>query len=232
MGHVIAVTAVFLATHLAFAEAPLRGWSVRLLGEKPFAYAYSAIAILQLIWLGSVIDTAPVVVYWRPPEWAPIIPLAIMPLALLLLVCGFSQNNPTATLAPDVAKRRKVVGILAITRNPVMWGLGLWSLAHLPVATEAVQALRFAAFAGLALLGVQRIERKQHAKWGDAAWRDFIARSSNLPFLAMLQGRAKLNWREIGWTRLAFTAAFYVAIVFWFHPVVIGAPVWSMAVGP
>lgn len=226
MGYAIAVTVVFLATHIAFAEAPLRGWSVRLLGEKPFAYLYSAIAILQLIWLGRAVEAAPVVLYWHPPAWAPVVPLAVMPLVLLLLVCGFSQNNPTATLAPDAAKRRDVAGILAITRNPVMWGLGLWSLAHLAVIADVAQALRFAAFSALALLGALRVEQKQRAKWGDEAWADFTARSSNLPFLAILQGRARLNWREIGWARLIAAAALYAAIILWLHPAVIGHPVW------
>ena len=197
-----------------------------MLGEKPFAYVYSAIAILQLIWLGNAIDAAPVTVYWQPPEWGPIIPLAVMPLAILLLVCGFSQNNPTATLAPDAVKRREVVGILAITRNPVMWGLGLWSLTHLLVVAETAQAVRFIAFATLALLGTLRVEQKQRAKWGEAAWRDFTARSSNLPFLAMLQGRARLNWREIGWARPTIAVVLYVAIILWFHPAVIGRAAW------
>jgi uncharacterized membrane protein len=226
MGYAIAVTAIFLATHIAFAEAPLRGWSVRLLGERPFAYLYSAIAILQVIWLGRAVEAAPLVIYWQPPDWAPLVSIAVMPLVLLLLVCGFSQNNPTATLAPDAVKRRKVVGILAITRNPVMWGLGLWSLAHLIAVAEAAQALRFAAFAALALLGTLRVEQKQRVKWGDEAWTDFTARSSNLPFLAMLRGRAKLSWREIGWARLVVAAALYLAIILWFHPAVIGRAVW------
>lgn len=226
MGYAIAVTAIFLATHIALAEAPLRGWSVRLLGEKPFAYLYSAVAILQLIWLGRAVEAAPVVIYWQPPTWAPIVPVIVMPLALLLLVCGFSQNNPTATLAPDAVKRQRVVGILAITRHPVMWGLGLWSLAHLVAIAEAAQALRFAAFAALALLGTLRMEQKQRAKWGDAAWTDFTARSSNLPFLAMLQGRARLNWREIGILRLAIAALLYLAAIAWLHPAVIGSGVW------
>lgn len=226
MGYVLAVTAIFLATHVALAEAPLRDLAVRLMGERVFAYAYSALAILQLIWLGDAVAAAPAIAYWQPPSWAPAVPLAVMPLALLLLVCGFSQNNPTATLAPRSVARRDVVGILAVTRNPVMWGLGLWSLAHLASVGDAAQALRFAAFAALALLGTLRVEAKQRAKWGDAAWRDFAARSSNLPFLAMLQGRARLDWRQIGAARLAIAAALYPAIVLWFHPAAIGRAVW------
>ncbi|HJT14445.1 MAG TPA: NnrU family protein [Dongiaceae bacterium] len=226
MSHLIVALGLFLATHIALAENPVRGVLVRTLGERPFAWSYGAVAIVQLIWIGHAVDAAPVVIYWQPPAWAAGIPLLIMPLALLLLVCGFTQNNPTATLAAGRLARRQVTGILAVTRNPVMWGLGLWSLAHLAVVAEAAEALRYVAFAALALLFLPRIETKQRAKWGEAAWADFTARSSNVPFVAMARGRARLRWREIGWRRLALTAALYVSILLWLHPRMAGVPAW------
>ena len=217
---------VFLATHIVLAENPVRGVLVRALGERPFAWAYGAVAILQLIWIGQAVDAAPAIPYWQPPRWTAAIPLLVMPLALFLLVCGFTQNNPTATLAAGRLARREVTGILAITRHPVMWGLGLWSLAHLAVTAEVAEALRYTAFAALALLLLPRIEAKQRTKWGEAAWARFAACTSSLPFLAIAQGRARIDWREIGWARLAATIALYLALVFWLHPAVIDVAVW------
>jgi uncharacterized membrane protein len=222
---VIAIV-TFLATHVVFAENPVRGALVRTFGDRPFVWTYGATAILQLIWIGQAVDAAPVMHYWEPPAWATAIPLLVMPLALLFLVCGFTQNNPTATLAPGRLARREVTGILAVTRNPVMWGLGLWSLAHLAVVAEAAEALRYGAYAALALLLLPRIEAKQRAKWGEAAWTDFTARSSNIPFAAMVQGRARFRWREIGWVRLTATAALYGALLLWLHPKIAGVPAW------
>lgn len=226
MPHLLIAIVVFLVTHIVLAENPVRGLLVRALGERPFAWSYGAVAVLQLIWIGRAVEAAPVVRYWEPPAWTAAVPLLVMPLALLLLVCGFTQNNPTATLAAGRLARREVTGILAVTRNPVMWGLGLWSLAHLAVVAEAAEALRYATFAALALLFLPRIEAKQRAKWGDAAWADFTARSSNVPFAAMAEGRARLAWREIGWARLAGTAALYVALVLWLHPRIAGVAAW------
>jgi uncharacterized membrane protein len=226
LSHLIAAIAVFLATHVVLAENPVRGVLVRALGERRFAWGYGIVAVLQLVWVGQAAEAAPVVRYWEPPAWMGVVPLLVMPLALLLLVCGFSQNNPTATLAAGRLARREVTGILAVTRNPVMWGLGLWSLAHLAVVAETAEALRHAAFAALALLLLPRIEAKQRAKWGAAAWADFTARSSNLPFFAMMQGRAQLRWREIGALRLAVAASLYIAIVLWLHPEIAGVAAW------
>jgi uncharacterized membrane protein len=107
-----------------------------------------------------------------------------------------------------------------------MWGLGLWALAHLAVVADAAEALRYAAFAALALLFLPRIEAKQRAKWGEAAWADFTARSSNIPFVAMARGRTRPSWREIGWARIAATLALYLALILWLHPTIIGLSVW------
>jgi len=224
--HLLLAIATFLVTHIMVAENPARGWLVRRIGERPFAWSYGAIAVLQLIWIGHAVDAAPKLAYWQPPSWAAAIPLLVMPLALLLLVCGFTQNNPTATLATGRLARREVTGILVVTRHPVMWGLGLWALAHLAVVAEAAEALRYATFAALALLLLPRIEAKQRAKWGDRAWSDFTARSSNLPFLAMARWRARFDWREIGWARIAAVVALYMALVLWLHPAIIGVPIW------
>jgi uncharacterized membrane protein len=215
LSYLVIAIGIFLATHIVLAENPVRAVLVRALGERPFAWSYGAIAVLQLIWIGQAAEAAPVVRYWEPPESMGVVPLLVMPLALLLLVCGFTQSNPTATLAAGRLARREVTGILAVTRNPVMWGLGLWSLAHLVTVAEAADALRYASFAALALLFLPRIEAKQRAKWGEGAWADFAARSSNIPFVAMAQGRARLRWREIGWVRLAVTLALYVALLLW-----------------
>jgi uncharacterized membrane protein len=222
MPQVILSLAVFLGTHVALAENPLRGLLTRALGERPFLWAYGALAIVQLLWIGWALEAAPAMILWQPPAWAVLVPPLVMPVALLLLVCGFTQNNPTATMAPERVARRKVTGILAVTRHPVMWGLGLWSLAHLAAVGDAAQALRFAVFAFLALAFLRRIEAKQRAKWGEAAWHDFAARSSSVPFLALVQGRARLKWREIGWPRMAVAAAIYVALVLGAHEKITG----------
>ena len=226
MPQVIFSLAVFFGTHIALAENPLRGLLTRALGERLFLWAYGALAILQLLWIGWALDAAPKAILWQPPAWTAFVPLLVMPVALLLLVCGFTQNNPTATMAPARAARRRVTGVLAITRHPVMWGLGLWSLAHLAAVGDAAQALRFAVFAFLALAFLPRIEARQRAKWGEAAWHDFSARSSSLPFLALAQGRARLNWREIGWARIAVAAAIYAALLAGVHRKIAGVAIW------
>jgi uncharacterized membrane protein len=224
MGQVLLALLSFLVLHVALAEQPLRGAHAGRLGEKPFNIAYGALAILQLLWIGHAIAAAPEIAYWQPPAWTRIVPLLVMPVALLLIVCGFTQNNPTATMAPARAARREVVGILAVTRHPVMWGLGLWSLAHLATIGDLAEALRFLCFAVLALAFLPRIEAKQRARWGETAWAEFAARSSSVPFLALLQGRATLRWAEIGWLRTGGAVLLYLGMLAGGHAALTGLP--------
>jgi uncharacterized membrane protein len=75
----------------------------------------------------------------------------------------------------------------------------------------------------LALGGTRAIDAKKLRTWPVESTRQLLATASNLPFLAIAQGRTRFDWRSLG-LPLAITAALTLAIVFWFHPQVIGAP--------
>jgi uncharacterized membrane protein len=53
VSHLVLALVVFLATHIALAENPLRGVLVRAMGERSFIWAYGAIAAVQLVWIGQ-----------------------------------------------------------------------------------------------------------------------------------------------------------------------------------
>jgi uncharacterized membrane protein len=54
-----------------------------------------------------------------------------------------------------------------------------------------------------------------------AAWDSFAARTSNVPFAAVLSGRARLNWSELLDWRMA-VAVLLFAVVLFGHARVIG----------
>jgi uncharacterized membrane protein len=68
------------------------------------------------------------------------------------------------------------------------------------------------------------IDAKKRRSWAPESWQAFTAQTSNLPFLAIAQGRTRLDRKGIGWKTIAIAAALYLAIVFWLHPKIIGAP--------
>ena len=96
-----------------------------------------------------------------------------------------------------------------------MWAIMLWAAAHV-LAVGSLQAVVL--FGGLLLLaaaGTALQDARKAALLGED-WARFAARTSNLPFAAVLQGRNRVVWREIGaWRPAAGLAAF--AVVLWLH---------------
>jgi uncharacterized membrane protein len=216
---------VFVGSHFLLSSTGLRGRLVDRLGEGPFRAVYSALALLLLIWIAVAYREAPRVDLWIPPPLIIIVPLVVMPIALLLLVGGLTQPNPTA-VAPGrhFAPERPAPGVLAITRHPVLWAIGLWALAHLIANGDSASVVLFGSLAFLALYGTRLIDDKKRRDWPAEDWQRFSAATSNLPFAALASSRNQWRLGEIGWWRLILAGVLYVLLIA-LHPVVFGVRV-------
>lgn len=215
----------FAGGHFLISSTGLRARLVARLGERPYAGLYSAQALVLIVWLVFAFRSAPRdVLLWHLPGAAHLA-LIVMPLSLLLMVAGLMTPNPNAVMmaAPDGAWRAK--GIHTVTRHPMMWAFGLWALLHIAATGDLAGLIFFGAFAVLALGGTLAIDAKKRRLWPAAGWRAFATATSNLPFLAVMQGRSRFDWQGIGWKPVAIAAALYAALVWWFHPSVLGTPV-------
>jgi uncharacterized membrane protein len=207
--------AAFIGSHFALSSGPVRAALVRLVGEGAFLGVYSLLALALIVWTVLAFENAPFVPLWTLP-WMPLVPVAAMPLALLFLVCGVSQRNPTMVGGHFSAAADPAPGILRITRHPVLCSFALWALAHLAPNGDLASLIFFGGFALLALAGMAVIDLKRRARDPEGYAR-FAAATSRLPFLAVLTGRARLDWHGIGWLRLAIAALLYAAL-FVGHP--------------
>ena len=103
---------------------------------------------------------------WVRPPLLIVLPLVVMPLALLLFVGGYTQRNPTAVMqGKPLPKDRPAPGVLAITRHPLMWAIGLWALVHLVISDSVASIIFFGAFAILALHGTRVLDAKKQRTW-------------------------------------------------------------------
>jgi len=147
-----------------------------------------------------------------------------MPLATILLVAGYSTRNPTAVGMERSARLDDPApGILCVTRHPIMWAIGLWAGSHLIANGDLSSVLFFGSLAALALGGTVLIDRKKQLALG-SNWSRLTEVTSNLPFAALLAGRTKLRWRDIGFLRIAAGLLLY-AVLFLAHPKIAGLPV-------
>jgi uncharacterized membrane protein len=215
---------VFAAAHFLISSTDLRPLLVGRVGERAYAGLFSAQALALIVWLAFAFQAAPRDrLLWEIPGVTHLA-LALMPLILVLAIGGFTAPNPSAVMMAAPGADWQPKGILTVTRHPVMWAFGFWAVLHVLANGDLAGLIFFGAFAVLALFGTLAIDAKKRRTWPAKSWQSFTATTSNLPFLAIAQGRTRFDWRGIGWKTLVIAAALYVAIIFWFHPQVIGAP--------
>lgn len=223
LGELVLAALLFVGSHFVASAAPLRGPLAARLGERGFAGVYSAVSGALFVWLIWAYAHAPTVPLWTAPPWCYWLPAIFMTLACLLLVTALSQDNPTLVMQHLRAGERPAPGILAVTRHPLMWAIGIWALAHIPANGAAAELILFGSLAILALGGTLAIDAKKRRAWGEAEWARFAGQTSNLPFAAILAGRARLRPGEIGGLRVIGAATLYVLLVFG-HPWIAGVP--------
>ncbi|MEX2240089.1 MAG: NnrU family protein [Burkholderiales bacterium] len=210
--YLIIATLVFLGIHV-LPSTPLRTLAVRALGERGYLSLFSLASLAGLAWMSMAYGRAPFEGLWPGLR---LVPIAVLPLAFVLLACGLLVSNPTVLGQAGVLKREDPArGILRITRHPVMWAIMLWAAAHI-LAIGSLQAMIF--FGGLLLLAAAgtTLQDARKAKLLGEDWKRFAALTSNVPFLAVAQGRNRVVWREIGWVRPAVGLAAFAALL-WQH---------------
>jgi len=224
MTSLILAALAFVGAHVLISSTGLRVWLVGRLGERVYTILFSVQALALIAWMGFAFRAAPRDLFlWSIPG-ATHLALAAMPFVLVLLIGGFTARNPTAALMtlPDAAWQPN--GVLTVTRHPVMWAFGLWALLHILANGDLAGLIFFGAFAVLALTGTLAIDAKKSRTWPAEQWRSFTASTSNLPFLAIAQGRTRFDWKGTGWKPVLIAAIVDAAILLWFHPQVIGVP--------
>lgn len=214
MTALVLATAAFLLTHFV-TSTPLRPRLVAAMGEWPYRGVYSAVAFATLGWMIWAYVYAPRETLWA--GWREL-PIFVMPFALILMACGYFRN-PTMVGAEGLLRSEDPArGMIRITRHPIMWGLMLWAAAHLLARGDSKSLVFFGSFIVLAALGTLAMDRR---KRGNPDWGRFAVATSHVPFVAILQGRNRIDWREIGWKRpLIGLAVFFVLV--WLHPWLFG----------
>jgi uncharacterized membrane protein len=218
--------AVFLLLHLWVSGTPLRDRLVARLGEGPYLGLFSLASVVVLVWMlmayGAARSGGPHAVWWGPTPLTLHIQLVLMLVAFLLAVPGLLTRNPgsvgqTGALGdPDPVR-----GVLRITRHPFLWGVAIWSAGHLLVNGDLISLILFGTMGVLAVGGAASIDAKRRRTHGEG-WAAFEARSSFLPFGAILAGRQTLRPAEFGLQAL-IALAIYLAVLL-AHPLIAGVP--------
>lgn len=210
MASLVAALLAFVGTHFLLSHA-LRAPIVRSIGEGPFRGVYSLVAAATFVWVVFAYSAAPYVAWWPQLEvlrWPVNI---VMICACILVVGGFLAPNPfVQSMGPGLDETPEIRGVFAVTRHPLMWGIGLWAFSHAAINGDARTILLASGMAVLALAGAVLQDRKLARRLGPP-WGGFEARTSFIPFAAILTGKTK--WRDIGGMPLVAGIGLYVILV-------------------
>jgi uncharacterized membrane protein len=222
----LVLAALFLPlSHFLIASTRLRDLLVRPLGERRYSLGYSLLTLAAFAWLIVAYRQAPALAMWSAPQWVQIALSPVMLVCSILVVAGLTTPNPVIVRSETLFDRPDIVrGVLRITRNPFFWGVGLFAVAHVIAIGDVAAAVAFGSVAFLGLAGAPILDAKKARRHG-AAWQEFAAATSDIPFLAILQGRQRLAWREIGLWRPVLGSALFVLTLVFHHALWGGSPI-------
>ena len=191
MARFLVVLAVFLIAHVIPAMPRMRRSLQARLGEGGFIGAYSVLSLLLGAWLIWAALNAPYIPLWFAGPWSYWFAIVLVPLALFLLGTGALAPNPLSITFVTRTYDPAAPGAVAITRHPLLWGLGLWGLAHVPVNGHLVGLILFGSLGVFALTGMGIVENRRRAVLGEDRWQALAGATSLLPFVAILRGRGR-----------------------------------------
>ena len=209
--HLALATLVFVGAHFV-SSTPLRVTLVEAMGEKAYLGAYSLVSFLTIAWMAWAYLRAPFIPVFQVPGlklW----PLVVMPFALVLLAAGLMTGNPSlvgqeAKLKADEPAR----GVVRVTRHPIMWAITLWAAVHFIARGDLASLVFFGGFVLVALAGTKLIDMRKAETLGED-WKRFAAVTSNVPFTAIVEGRNRFVFGEIGWKRVLVGLAAFAALL-------------------
>jgi uncharacterized membrane protein len=201
----------FPLSHFLISRTPLRAMAVNLLGEKRYVLGYSLLSVAALVWLFVAYRNAPAHQLWDAPRWLDLALVPVIVVSTVLAVAGVTTRNPVITGFGALFRRPDIVrGVLRVSRNPFFWGVALFSIAYIIILDDVAALVTFGSLGSLGIAGTFILDAKKAREHG-RAWDAFAASTSSIPFLAIIEGRQRLEWREIGWWRISLGVGAAVA---------------------
>jgi uncharacterized membrane protein len=218
--------AFFVGIHLLISGTRVRDRLVATLGEGPYMGLFSLASFAGITWAVMAYNAAPYVQTWGQVAGGRWLMILLMGVAFFFFAVGLTTPGPTGTSVTALERGEPPRGIHRITRHPFLWGAAIWAVTHLIWNGDLASLVFFGGFAVLTLTGPPSIDAKRARKHGEA-WAVYAAKSSNVPFAAVANGRAHLGadvLAEMGWWRIALAAVLWLGAL--------SAHTWAFGVSP
>ncbi len=224
MLELVLASAAFVLLHLCISGTALRDRLVSRLGEGAYMGLFSLASVAILVWMimayGAARAEGVNPTWWTSTPLTLHLQLIMILVAFLLAVPGLLARNPGSVGQTGALEDADPVrGILRITRHPFLWGVGIWSAGHLLVNGDLISLILFGSLGVLAIGGAASIDAKRRRTHGER-WASFEAKSSFVPFAAILAGRQTFKPGELALPALIGGAVYLVVLMG--HPLIAG----------
>jgi len=209
---------LWVGTHLGISSTPVRGGLVRVMGEGLYMLFYSLLAAVTLGYLIWVYVHAPRFDYlWMPDPDLYWYAKLSMPLAMMLLAGGFMAPK---AVDPQQAEAEPFRGVFRITRHPMQWAIIIWAVGHIIANGDTLSLVFFSAFLAVSFLGTLLMDHKKSMA-DPHRWQQLTAKSSNIPFAALVTGRNR--WAVQEWLLPLLVGCVVYVAAYYFHEFYTGA---------
>lgn len=215
----ILAAALWVFVHVGISGTRLRNGAVARLGEGRFTQAFSIASVVSIVLLVLAWQNAETTFLWSAPAWLRW-GLAVLMLPSFVLFMASHKRNPTAVGNKGLGEEPR--GIQRVTRHPMLMSFAIWGLVHVIGNGDTAALVFFGAFLVTAVAGMPSIDAKLARRHGEA-WAGFAAKTSILPFGAIMAGRNRLVLSEIGWMPPVVGLILWAALLH-FHRAVFGLP--------
>ena len=206
----------FAVSHSVPCASPIREQLVSRLGLRGFRAAYSAVSLVVFALLvrsyWRAIHTGPELWHLRSVPGVSALAVLLSTVAVIAALAGFLRPSPASFRAGGGPPR--AVGLLRVTRHPVFAAFGLWALAHLLVNGFLADVVFFGGFALYSVVGAAHQDVRKRK---DPALQEFFAKTSFLPFWAIVSGRNRWARDELPWWTVP-AGVVAAAIIYHLHP--------------
>ncbi|MEB3421925.1 NnrU family protein [Salipiger marinus] len=200
---------IFVASHFLPRIGGLRDRLIGAVGRRLYFSAYGFLSLTLLVWVIVAAGRAPYVELWPQAPWTRWMPNIAMPIATVLVFCGFGLRNPyTLGGKRDAIIDPEKPGFAAVCRHPLFLALALWAGAHLVPNGDLAHVILFGSFAIMAVAAIPAFDAKARRTLGNGAAPYFGATA-----ILSLRPFADESWRAANARPLAIRTA--IGLLIW-----------------
>ena len=172
---VLIAMGAFIASHVLIARTRLKPALIARFGERAYLTAYSALSLLLLGWVIWAVLTADRSPLWATPGWAYVFAVILSLVGFILIGIGVMMSNPLSISFRHTGFDPSRPGAIGWVHHPLIWGLTLWALAHIPSNGDWPSLVLFAGSAAFGAIGVYAVGSRLKRRLGEDEWRRLSA---------------------------------------------------------